>query len=43
MPIPYLLIILLYVFVAVILASDASLVSFNLIAAFPTLRSTHWR
>lgn len=34
MPIPYLLIILLYVFVAVILASDASLVSFNLIAAF---------
>lgn len=38
MPIPYLLTALLYVFVAVVFAADASLVSFNLAAAFPALR-----
>ena len=38
MPIPYLLTTLLYIFVALFIAADASLVSVNLIAAFPALR-----
>jgi hypothetical protein len=38
MPIPYLLTTLLYIFVAVLIAADASLISVDLIAAFPALR-----
>lgn len=38
MPIPYLLTTLLYAFVALFIAADASLVSVNLIGAFPALR-----
>lgn len=38
MPIPYLLTTLLYTFVAVFVASDASFVSWNLFTAFPALR-----
>ena len=38
MPIPYLLTTLLYVFVALLAAADASLVSLNLANAFPALR-----
>ncbi|MDL1941660.1 hypothetical protein FBQ99_04865 [Chloroflexi bacterium CFX2] len=38
MPIPYLLTVLLYTFVAVFAAADASLVSVNLFSAFPALR-----
>jgi cytochrome c oxidase cbb3-type subunit I len=38
MPIPYLLTTLLYAFVALFVAADASLVSVNLIGAFPALR-----
>lgn len=38
MPIPYLLTTLLYTFVALFIAADASLVSVNLIGAFPALR-----
>lgn len=38
MPIPYLLTTLLYTFVALFAAADASLVSLNLIGAFPALR-----
>ena len=38
MPVPYLLTTLLYTFVAVLAAADASLVSFNLVNMFPALR-----
>jgi len=38
MPIPYLLTTLLYTFVALLAAADASLVSVNLLSAFPALR-----
>ena len=38
MPIPYLLTTLLFTFVALLAAADASLVSINLISAFPALR-----
>ncbi len=38
MPIPYLLTALLYTFAALFVAADASLVSLNLLAAFPALR-----
>ncbi|HQX15007.1 MAG TPA: hypothetical protein PLA27_01200 [Anaerolineales bacterium] len=38
MPIPYLLTALLYLFVAIFVAADASLVSLNLASAFPALR-----
>ena len=38
MPIPYLLTTLLYTFVALLVASDASLVSLSLFSAFPALR-----
>jgi cytochrome c oxidase cbb3-type subunit I len=38
MPIPYLLTTLLYTFVALLAAADASLVSINLFSAFPALR-----
>ena len=38
MPIPYLLTTLLYTFVALLAAADASLVSVNLVNAFPALR-----
>ena len=38
MPIPYLLTTLLYTFVALLAAADASLVSINLVSAFPALR-----
>jgi hypothetical protein len=38
MPIPYLITTLLYAFVALLIAADASLVSVNLIGAFPALR-----
>ena len=38
MPIPYLITTLLYVFVALLAAADASLVSLNLASAFPALR-----
>ncbi len=38
MPIPYLLTTLLYAFVALLAAADASLVSINLVSAFPALR-----
>ncbi len=38
MPIPYLLTTLLYIFVALFAAADASLVSLNLASAFPALR-----
>jgi hypothetical protein len=38
MPIPYLLTTLLYIFVALFIAADASLVSVDLLAAFPALR-----
>ena len=38
MPIPYLLTTLLYTFVALLAAADASLVSFNLASMFPALR-----
>lgn len=38
MPIPYLLTTLLYIFVALFAAADASLVSVNLVSAFPALR-----
>ena len=39
MPIPYLLTTLLYTFVAILAAADASLVSLNIFSAFPAL---HW-
>jgi hypothetical protein len=38
MPIPYLLTTLVFTFVALLAAADASLVSFNLVNAFPALR-----
>ena len=38
MPVPYLLTTLLYTFVALFIAADASLVSVNLVAVFPALR-----
>ncbi|MBP6209951.1 MAG: hypothetical protein KA473_10995 [Anaerolineales bacterium] len=38
MPIPYLLTTLLYIFVALFAAADASLVSMNIFSAFPALR-----
>ena len=38
MPIPYLLTTLLYAFVALLVAADASFVSLNLVSAFPALR-----
>ena len=38
MPIPYLITTLLYTFIAVVIAADASLVSFQLLSAFPALR-----
>ncbi len=38
MPIPYLLTTLLFTFVALLAAADASLVSINLVSAFPALR-----
>ncbi len=38
MPIPYLLTTLLFTFVALLTAADASLVSINLVSAFPALR-----
>ena len=38
MPSPYLITTLLYTFIAVLVAADASLVSFNLLSAFPALR-----
>ncbi len=38
MPIPYLLTALLYTFVALFVAADASFVSLNLVSAFPALR-----
>ncbi len=38
MPIPYLLTTLLYTFVALLAAADASFVSLNLVSAFPALR-----
>lgn len=38
MPIPYLLTVLLYIFVALFAAADASLVSMNIFSAFPALR-----
>ena len=38
MPIPYLLTTLMFTFVALLAAADASLVSVNLIGAFPALR-----
>lgn len=38
MPIPYLITTLLYAFVAILMAVDASFVSWNLLAAFPALR-----
>ncbi len=38
MPIPYLLTTLLFTFVALLAAADASLVSLNLVGAFPALR-----
>ncbi|MDL1920524.1 hypothetical protein FBQ83_14545 [Chloroflexi bacterium CFX5] len=38
MPIPYLLTTLLYIFVALFAAADASFVSLNLVSAFPALR-----
>ncbi|MCX6057997.1 MAG: hypothetical protein NTW69_07600 [Chloroflexi bacterium] len=38
MPIPYLLTTLIFTFVAVLAAADASLVSINLVSAFPALR-----
>jgi len=38
MPIPFILTTLLYTFIAVLAATDASLVSFNFIPAFPALR-----
>ncbi|MBI5963183.1 MAG: hypothetical protein HY863_06895 [Chloroflexi bacterium] len=38
MPIPYLLTTLLYTFVALLAAADASIVSINLVSAFPALR-----
>ena len=38
MSIPYLITILLYTFVAILVAADASFVSWNLLAAFPALR-----
>lgn len=38
MPIPYLLTVLLYIFVALFAAVDASLVSMNVFSAFPALR-----
>jgi cytochrome c oxidase cbb3-type subunit 1 len=38
MPIPYLLTTLLFTFTAALVAADASLVSFNLLGAFPALR-----
>ena len=38
MPIPYLLTTLLYAFIALLAAADASLVSFNLVSTFPALR-----
>jgi len=38
MPIPYLLTTLIYAFIALLAAADASLVSFNLVSTFPALR-----
>ena len=38
MPIPYLLTTLIYIFVAILAAADASLVSLNLASSFPALR-----
>lgn len=38
MPIPYLITTLLFTFVAILVAADASFVSWNLLAAFPALR-----
>jgi len=38
MPIPYLLTTLLYAFIALLIAADASLISFNLLNFFPALR-----
>ena len=38
MPVPYLLTTLLYTFVSLLAAADASLVSINLVGAFPALR-----
>ena len=38
MPIPYLITTLLYTFIAVLVTADASLVSFQLLSAFPALR-----
>ena len=38
MPIPYLLTTLLYTFVALLAAADASLVSMSVFSAFPALR-----
>jgi hypothetical protein len=38
MPIPYLLTTLIFTFVAILAAADASLVSINLVSAFPALR-----
>ena len=38
MPIPYLITTLLYALVALFIAADASLVSMNLLSAFPALR-----
>ena len=38
MPIPYLITPLLFTFVAILVAADASFVSWNLLAAFPALR-----
>jgi hypothetical protein len=38
MPIPYLITTLLFTFVALFMAADASFVSLNLIGAFPALR-----
>ena len=38
MPIPYLLMTLIFTFVALLAAADASLVSLNLIGMFPALR-----
>ncbi len=38
MPIPYLITTLMFTFVALLAAADASLVSINLVSAFPALR-----
>jgi len=38
MPVPYLLTTLLYTFIAILAAADASLASFNLVSVFPALR-----